>query len=51
MEKFVKQLEKMGHPHTFRVEEKEGHMGGRVDATIREVTTAVEYLKKTMNVK
>ena len=51
MEKFVKKLEEMGHPHSFKVEEKEGHMTGRVDATIREVTTAVEYLKKTMKIK
>jgi dipeptidyl aminopeptidase/acylaminoacyl peptidase len=51
VEKFVKKLEKMGHPHSFKIEEKKGHLGGRVDATIREVTTAVEYLKKTMKVK
>jgi len=51
VEKFVRKLEKMHHPHDFKVEEKEGHLGGRVDALIREVTTAVEYLRKTMKVK
>jgi prolyl oligopeptidase PreP (S9A serine peptidase family) len=51
VKKFVKKLEEMGHPHSFKVEEKEGHLSGRVDATIREVTSSVEYLKKTMKVK
>jgi dipeptidyl aminopeptidase/acylaminoacyl peptidase len=48
IEKFVKKLEEMKHPHEFRVEEKEGHGFARVDANIREVTTAIEYLKKTL---
>jgi dipeptidyl aminopeptidase/acylaminoacyl peptidase len=51
VEKFVKKLEKMGHPHTFEVEEKEGHGAIRVEAIIKEITTAVEYLKKTMKIK
>lgn len=48
IEKFVKKLEKMKHPHEFRIQEKEGHGFARVDANILEVTTAIEYLKKTL---
>jgi hypothetical protein len=44
----VKKLEEIKHPYEFRVEEKEGHGFARVDANIREVTTAIEYLKKTL---
>lgn len=50
VEKFVKKLKEMNHPHEFRVEEKEGHGLARVDALKREVTTWVEYLKKTLSV-
>jgi dipeptidyl aminopeptidase/acylaminoacyl peptidase len=51
VEKFVKKLEEMKHPHEFKVEEKEGHGFARVDANIREVTTAIKYLKKTLRRK
>jgi dipeptidyl aminopeptidase/acylaminoacyl peptidase len=51
IEKFVKRLEEMKRPHEFIVEEKEGHMSGRVDALKRDVTTGVNYLKKTLNVR
>jgi dipeptidyl aminopeptidase/acylaminoacyl peptidase len=51
IEKFVKRLEEMKHPHEFIVEEKEGHMSGRVDARKRDVTTGLNYLKKTLNVR
>ena len=51
IEKFVKRLEEMKRPHEFIVEEKEGHMSGRVDALKRDVTAGVNYLKKTLNVK
>lgn len=50
VEKFVKKLKEMDHPHEFKVEEKEGHGFFRVEALIREVTTAVKYLKKTFGV-
>jgi dipeptidyl aminopeptidase/acylaminoacyl peptidase len=50
VEKFVKKLEEMHHPHEFRVQEKEGHGFARVDASIEEATTAIEYLKKTLRV-
>jgi hypothetical protein len=32
------------------VQEKEGHGFARVDASIEEATTAIEYLKKTLRV-
>jgi dipeptidyl aminopeptidase/acylaminoacyl peptidase len=48
VEKFVKKLEEMQHPHEFRVQEKEGHGFARVEANIQEATTAIEYLKKTL---
>lgn len=48
IERFVRKLQEMKHPHEFRVEDKEGHGFARVDANIREVTTAIEYLKKTL---
>jgi dipeptidyl aminopeptidase/acylaminoacyl peptidase len=51
IEKFVKRLEEMKRPHEFIVEEKEGHVSGRVDALKRDVTTGVNYLKKTLNVQ
>jgi len=51
IEKFVKRLEEMKRPHEFIVEEKEGHVSGRVDALKRDVATGVNYLKKTLNVK
>jgi dipeptidyl aminopeptidase/acylaminoacyl peptidase len=51
IEKFVKKLVEMKHPHEFIVEEKEGHGSGRVDSLKREVTTGVNYLKKTLNVR
>jgi dipeptidyl aminopeptidase/acylaminoacyl peptidase len=50
VEKFVKKLEEMNHPHQFRVEEKEGHGFARVDAMVREVTLGVKYLKKTLEI-
>ena len=49
-EKFVERLEKMGHPYEFRVEETEGHVAARVEAGIRDMTNAVEYLKKTLGI-
>lgn len=51
IEKFVKRLEEMKRPHEFIVEEKEGHMSGRVDALKRDVTAGVNYLKKTLKVR
>ena len=51
IEKFVKRLEEMKRPHEFIVEEKEGHVSGRVDALKRDVTTGVNYLKKTLSVQ
>jgi dipeptidyl aminopeptidase/acylaminoacyl peptidase len=51
IEKFVKKLEEMKHPHKFIVEEKEGHGSARVDSLKREVTTGINYLKKTLNVQ
>jgi dipeptidyl aminopeptidase/acylaminoacyl peptidase len=51
IEKFVKRLEEMKHPHEFIVEEKEGHGSGRVDTLKRELSTGVNYLKKTLNVR
>jgi len=48
VEKFVKKLREMHHPHEFRVQEKEGHGFARVEANIQEVRTAVEYLRKTL---
>ena len=51
IEKFVKKLGEMKHTHEFVVEEKEGHGSGRVDSLKREVTTGVNYLKKTLNVR
>jgi len=46
IEKFVQKLKGMHHPHKFKVEEKEGHGFARVKASIREVRTAVEYLRE-----
>jgi dipeptidyl aminopeptidase/acylaminoacyl peptidase len=51
IEKFVKKLEEMKHPHEFIVAEKEGHVSGRVDSLKRDVKTGVNYLKKTLNVR
>jgi len=51
IEKFVKRLEEMKRPHKFIVEEKEGHVSGRVDALKRDVTTGVNFLKKTLKVR
>jgi dipeptidyl aminopeptidase/acylaminoacyl peptidase len=51
IEKFVKELKKMKHPHEFMVEEKEGHAPGRVDPLKREVAMGINYLKKTLNVQ
>jgi dipeptidyl aminopeptidase/acylaminoacyl peptidase len=48
VEKFVQKLEEMHHPYEFRVQEKEGHGFARTDAAIREVGTAMEYLKRTL---
>jgi dipeptidyl aminopeptidase/acylaminoacyl peptidase len=50
IEKFVKKLKEMKHPHQFRVQEKEGHGFIRVEDSIKEATTAIEYLRKTLNV-
>jgi hypothetical protein len=41
----------MKHPHEFIVDEKEGHVSGRVDSRKREVTTGINYLKKTLNIE
>ncbi len=51
VEKFVRKLKEMGHPHSFRVEEREGHGFLRVRDNIREATAAIEYLRKTLHVK
>jgi dipeptidyl aminopeptidase/acylaminoacyl peptidase len=51
IEKFVKKLEEMKHPHEFVVAEKEGHMSGRVDSLKKDVTTGVNYLKKALNIE
>jgi len=51
VEKFVKKLEKMHHPHEFIVEEKEGHGFARVEALIRGVTTEIEFLRKVLGVR
>jgi dipeptidyl aminopeptidase/acylaminoacyl peptidase len=51
IEEFVKRLEEMKRPHEFIVEEKEGHMSGRVDALKRDVTAGVNFLKKTLKVR
>jgi dipeptidyl aminopeptidase/acylaminoacyl peptidase len=48
IEKFVKKLEEMRHPHEFRVQEKEGHGLARVKAGIQEVSIVVKYLRKTL---
>ena len=46
IEKFVKKLKEMHHPHKFRVQEREGHGFARVKASIQEARTAIEYLKE-----
>jgi len=51
IEKFVKKLEEMKHPHEFIVAEKEGHGSGRVDSLKKEVKAGVNYLKKTLNIR
>jgi dipeptidyl aminopeptidase/acylaminoacyl peptidase len=51
IEKFVKKLEKMKHPHEFIVAEKEGHGSARVDSLKKDVTTGVNYLNKTLGVQ
>ena len=51
IEKFVKRLEEMKHPHKFVVAEKEGHGSSRVDTLKRDVTTGMNYLKKTLNIR
>ena len=48
IEKFVKKLEEMNHSHEFIVDEKKGHLVGKVDSSISEVTTWVDYFKKTL---
>lgn len=50
VEKFVKKLKEMNHPHEFEVEEKEGHGFFKVEAQIREITTRVKYLRKTLGI-
>jgi dipeptidyl aminopeptidase/acylaminoacyl peptidase len=50
IEKFVRRLEEMKHPHEFIVAEKEGHVSGRVDSLKKDVITSINYLKKIMNV-
>jgi len=49
IEKLVKKLDEMKHPHEFKVQEKEGHGFARVDAGIREVATALEFLRKVLS--
>jgi dipeptidyl aminopeptidase/acylaminoacyl peptidase len=51
IEKFVKKLKEMRHPHEFRVQEKEGHGFVRVEDAIQEAKTAIEYLKKTLSAR
>jgi dipeptidyl aminopeptidase/acylaminoacyl peptidase len=51
IDRFVKKLEEMKHPHKFIVEEKEGHGSARVDSLKKDVTTGINYLKKTLNVQ
>ena len=51
IEKFVKKLEKMKHPHEFIVAEKEGHGSARVDSLKKDATTGIDYLKKTLGVQ
>jgi len=48
VEKFVRRLRELGHPHEFVVEEREGHGFRRVDAMLRETTHAIEYLKRVL---
>lgn len=50
IEKFVKKLEEMKHPHKFIVHEKEGHGSARVDTMKRDVQVGIDYLKKTLRV-
>jgi len=51
VEKFVKRLEEMKHPHEFKVTEKEGHVSGSTESRKREVMTGVDYLKKTLGMR
>jgi dipeptidyl aminopeptidase/acylaminoacyl peptidase len=51
IEKFVKKLEQMKHRYEFIVDEKEGHVSRRVNSLKRQVTTGVNYLKKTLGVQ
>ena len=51
IEKFVKKLEEMKHPHEFVVAEKEGHVSGRVDSLKKDVRAGVNYLSKTLGVQ
>jgi len=48
VEKFVNKLREMKHPHDFKIQEQEGHGFARVEANIREVTTAMEFLHKVL---
>jgi hypothetical protein len=41
----------MKRPHEFIVEEKEGHVSGRVDSLKKDVTAGVNYLKETLGVQ
>lgn len=45
----IEKFEKMKHPHEFRVQEKEGHGFMRVEDSIKEATTSIEYLEKTLS--
>jgi dipeptidyl aminopeptidase/acylaminoacyl peptidase len=51
IEKFVKKLQEMKHPHEFIVEEKEGHGSSRVESLKKDAATGIDYLKKTLNVR
>jgi len=48
IEKFAEKLKEMHHPHELKVQEKEGHGFVRVEASIQEAKTAIEYLRKTL---
>jgi len=52
VEKFVEKLKEMKHPHEFRVTEDEGHVFMfSVESFKRQVTTGIEYLKRTFDMR
>lgn len=50
IKEFVKELKKMGHPHEFILEKKEGHMStaGDLRENIREVTSVISFLEENL---